>query len=100
MGMLCSSGEKKLYTTPVLMSQKPGTSISITFRTPDGDHSPFHERLLAGVPESKALKIAQDFAEHQDAESGASPYQLYRYEDEDGERLLALDFNEVVDVDI
>jgi len=80
------------------MSKSMGKSISIIFRTPAGDTTPLHERQLTGVPKSKAAKMAEDFAKHRESETEISPHQLYRYEDEQGERLVALDFTEVVGI--
>jgi hypothetical protein len=53
---------------------------------------------LTGVPKSQAAKMAEDFAKHRESGSEGSAHQLYRYEDEQGERLVALDFTEVVGI--
>lgn len=71
-------------------------SVSIVFKTPTGDGTSYHERQLTGVPDSKAVKMAKDFARHQETEG--DPHRLYRYEDGAEERLVALDFTEVVGI--
>lgn len=71
--------------------------VSITFQSPhEGSHrsSGLHERHLEVVPKSKANRMAEDFATYQEGET--SRRKLYRYDAGDGERLLALDFEEVV----
>lgn len=79
------------------MPEEQVRPVSILFRTPASDRKPFHVRTLTGVPLSKAEAVAEDFTD-QGPESEVSPHQIYRYTVEEEERLLALDFNEVVAV--
>ena len=80
------------------MSEEGDKIVSIIFRTPAGDETGLHERRLHSVPESLAGQMAVDFAEHGDPESQVSQYQLYRIEGNEDERLLALDFGEVMSI--
>ena len=54
-----------------------------------------HERQLTAVPKSKAERMAEDFTAYQ-AGGDDERRKLYRYENGEHERLVALDFEEVV----
>jgi len=83
------------------MSSETRMTVSITFQSPQSSHeggaSTLHERQLDAVPKSKATQIAEDFTAYQ-AEQSDDRRKLYRYGDDEAERLLALDFEEVVAV--
>ena len=71
-------------------------SLTILYRTPSGDSSPYHQRRLDGVPKAVLEEMADDFRRAADSGSERSPHQLYRYEKNGDERLIAVDYGEVV----
>jgi len=76
------------------MTDESTRPMTILFSTPRGDTSGLHERTL-DVPKPTAVEMVTDFEEPGDPESRLSPYQLYRFEEEGEEQLVALDFGEV-----
>lgn len=80
------------------MSDGSTRTLTVLFQTPKGDDSPCHERVFENIPNSVAEDMAEDFAAARDPGSEASPYQLYRYEEEGTEHLIALDYTEVLGV--
>lgn len=86
------------------MSKQPLMTVSITFQTPyfETDKSPpaVHERELRSVPRRKAEEMVEDFVRYQEKKSTstqeATQRQMYRYEKEGEELLVALDFDEVI----
>ena len=78
-------------------------TVSITFQSPQSVHegvqgaATLHERHLDAVPKEKATQMAEDFAAYESGEVG-DRRKLYRYGDENRERLVALDFDEIVAV--
>ena len=84
------------------MSSETHMTVSITFQSPQsslegGQPSTLNERELDAVPKSKAEKIAEDFTAYR-TEQTDDRRKLYRYGDDESERLIALDFEEVVAV--
>ena len=83
------------------MSSETHMTVSITFQSPpslEGSQpSTLHERELDAVPKSKATQMAEDFTAYR-SEEAAERRKLYRYGDDEAERLIALDFEEVVAV--
>ena len=80
------------------MSSEPQMTVSITFQSPgEGSQGPasLHERRLEAVPKSKASRMAEDFTTYR-GNGEVERRKLYRYDAGDGERLVALDFEEVV----
>lgn len=83
------------------MPTKPKESVSLLLKTRPRDEGWFHERILSDVPESKASKMVKDFLGYQGKTPDLSPFQLYRYDDAEGsERLVAIDFHEVVNLSV
>lgn len=84
-------------TTNILMN-KTTRSVVITFRTPARDQSPFrhplHTRTLQDVPAPLAEQMVCDFRTSTTALK-RDRSELYRYENNGGERLVALNFDEV-----
>lgn len=84
------------------MPPDPPATVSITFQSPrlESDQTPssVHERHLRDVPKSKAERMAEDFAAYQSLPAESTRRKLYRYQDRGNERLVALDFEEVVAV--
>lgn len=79
-------------------------TVSITFQSPyfQGDKSPpaVHERHLDAVPRIEAEQMVEDFVRYQEKKGTSNvesaQRQMYRY-DRDGEELLvALDFDEII----
>jgi hypothetical protein len=74
-------------------------TVSITFQSPPQEYTQgpavLHERRLEAVPRPKAERMAEDFVEYQ-SNNDTNRRKLYRYDPGDGERLVALDFEEVV----
>lgn len=74
--------------------------IKITFRTPSCENAregpTIHERTLEDVPHAEAEQMAQDFVEYRNSTNGAKASELYRYDKNGSEVLVALDFEEVV----
>lgn len=84
------------------MSSETHMTVSITFQSPhsaleSGQPSTLHERQLDAVPKSQAEKIAEDFTAYRTDQTDKRR-RLYRYGDDESERLIALDFEEVVAV--
>jgi len=85
------------------MSAEARMTVSITFQSPQSPYeggqgtSTLHERRLDDVPKSKAVRMAEDFTAYEAEETGERR-KLYRYGEDDRERLVALDFEEVVAV--
>jgi hypothetical protein len=80
------------------MDTESSQSLVVVFQPPEPDPRNRHERTLSGLPRSIAMDIKEDFARICTADTGRSPYQLYRYTENGQERLIALDFTEIVDV--
>ena len=80
------------------MDTESGQSLIVVFQPPEPDPRSRHERTLSGLPKSIATDIKEDFARISTADTDRSPYQLYRYTENGHERLIALDFTEIVDV--
>lgn len=86
------------------MSKYSLMTVSITFQSPyfETDESPptVHERELTSVPRPKAEEMVEDFVRYQEKKrtgaEKATQRQMYRYEKEGEELLVALDFDEVV----
>lgn len=78
-------------------------TVSITFQSPQSPYeggqgeSTLHERSLDDVPKSKAVRMAEDFTAYRSQEA-VNRRKLYRYGREEQERLVALDFEEIVAV--
>lgn len=74
--------------------------VKITFRTPARQHEPaeaaIHERTLEAVPRVKAERMAEDFVQYRNASNGTKESELYRYDKNGEEVLVALDFKEVI----
>lgn len=74
--------------------------VTITFRTPAREHEPedasIHERTLEAVPRAEAEQMAEDFVQFRNATNGTKESELYRYDRNGQEVLVALDFKEVV----
>jgi hypothetical protein len=73
-------------------------SVAITFRPPASDQLYFlnslHRRTLQSVPAPLAEKMIRDFRTSS-AGSSTDRSELYRYESDGVERLIALNFDEV-----
>ena len=77
------------------MSPEPKTTVLVLFTPPKGNGaSVLHKRVIENVPISIAEQIAEDFVRYENT-SGLDRYWLYRIEEEEKERLIALDFGEV-----
>ncbi|MFP4228751.1 MAG: hypothetical protein ACLFTE_07990 [Salinivenus sp.] len=93
--------ESMLQPTPYPMQtehvpRRERVSVSIVFAPPRSDPLAIHERTLDGVPRPIINTMQEDFRAYHEPGTDRSPYQLYRYEDGGQERLIALDFTEVV----
>ena len=81
------------------MPPVPEMTVSITFQSPAHENGKggwsLHERRLQAVPKANAQRMVEDFTTYQSEENG-DRRKLYRYENEGHERLVALDFEEVV----
>lgn len=80
------------------MSTETHKAVSILFETPSGDADSYHQRTLWGVPKSVADMMKMDFIQYGDPEYDCSPHQIYQYKEEDEQRVVALDFCEVVGI--
>jgi hypothetical protein len=76
--------------------------VIITFRTPSRKTMragpTLHERTLSGVPGDLAEQMAQDFVKRRSSPDGAKQSQLYRYERDGEDVLVALDFTEIITI--
>lgn len=88
---------------------EPVSTVNITFQSPTRASRPrapsYHHRDLEGVPESTARQMAQDFTTYQHEPSRISEKQLYKYHPAkngtaDDPRLIALDFGEIVTLEV
>jgi hypothetical protein len=74
--------------------------VKITFRTPSRRHeqggASIHERTLEAVPRTEAEQMAEDFVQFRNATNGTKESELYRYDKDGQEVLVALNFKEVV----
>jgi hypothetical protein len=77
-------------------------TVEITFQPPSrvsqSGAPSFHQRSIEDVPASVAEKMVRDFRAGADNSSEAPSWELYRYEENGEERLVPLDFGEVVDL--
>lgn len=86
------------------------STVNITFRSPARVSRPsppsHHRRDLEGVPASTAQQMAQDFTAYQHAPSTVGEKKLYEYQPVgqngafDDTRLIALDFDEIVTLEV
>jgi hypothetical protein len=80
------------------MYSKTETTLSILFETPEEDgHSTMHEREVKCVPIPIIEQIEEDFVRLA-GETNDNRYQLYRIGEGDEERMIALDFGEIIEV--
>ncbi len=74
--------------------------VTITFRTPSHEglqRGPtIHERTLVSVPRLQAEQMAEDFVQYRNGTNEEKEGELYRYQKDGEEVLVALDFREVV----
>jgi hypothetical protein len=75
-------------------------TVQVTFETPSGNGPTsarsFHERRLEDIPAAIAEQMMRDFRQYCADQRDRSP--LYRYEQDGEEVLLALDFDEIVEL--
>lgn len=86
------------------------STVNITFQSPARASRPsspsHHHRDLEGVPKSTAKQMAQDFTAYQRTPSTTGEKKLYEYQPVgqngafDDTRLIALDFDEIVTLEI
>ncbi len=74
------------------------TAVSIVFSPPESDALSRHERTIEGIPRSVVEAMIEDHRAYGTVGLNASPHQLYRYEEGGEERMIALDYTEVVDL--
>lgn len=83
--------------------------VSLRFQPPDRKESssgmstresPLHERRLEAVPKSKAQQMADDFSQYQLGAAKSDRYKIYRYTQAGEEIEVALDFEEIVTLEI
>lgn len=89
---------------------EPASTVNITFQSPTRASRPsapsYHHRDLEGVPESTARQMARDFTTYQHHPSSISEKKLYEYQPagkygpSDDTRLVALDFGEIVTLEV
>ncbi len=89
---------------------EPVSTVNITFQSPARASRPsarsYHHRDLEGVPESTARQMARDFTTYQHHPSSMSQKKLYEYQpagqygSSDDTRLIALDFGEIVTLEV
>jgi len=88
---------------------KPASTVNIVFRSPARTTLPrtssHHRRNLEGVPPATAQEMAADFAAYQHRPSAQEEKKLYEYQPHQdnapGEEVfVALDFEEIVDLEV
>lgn len=88
------------YSPPPRELPPPGPPVRRNDRSP----STVHERRLERVPESTAQQMADDFVLYRLSEQALAPeaeqYKIYRYSEEGREVQIALDFGEILALDV
>lgn len=83
--------------------------VSLRFQPPDRKENssglstreaPLHERRLEAVPKSKAEQMVDDFSKYKGDAAKSERYKIYRYTQSGEEIEVALDFEEIVTLEI